>query len=360
IYANLRPLPDLPVAELAHDFTPLVYGYAVYETTIALAGLTLLLRSALQPHGLYRAQTALIAVGFFIPVLGTLVDLTEAINSPQYDLAPFAFAAGNLIIAWGLFRFQIFEVAPIARDKVFEALVEPVVILNNQNLIVDINSSMLDLMGETARNVIGKPAREVFADFPIPIKQHTQTSYARAEAIFEIGGKEIHYELTVWPIYGADKRMTGRIFISHDITALKDIEQDLHKINTELEDRVRARTRELEEAYGTTLEGWARTLELRDKETEGHTRRVTDMTLKIAVRMKISGEDLEHLRRGAILHDIGKMGIPDNILLKPGKLTKAERAVIEEHAEMAYKLLLPIPFLNKALDIPYCHHEKWD
>ena len=102
-----------------------------------------------------------------------------------------------------------------------------------------------------------------------------QVSYARAEATFDIGGKQIHYELTVWPLYDAYNQMTGRIYISHDITALKELEYELRKLNTELEDRVRARTWELAEAYNTTLEGWARALELRDKETEGHSRRVT-------------------------------------------------------------------------------------
>lgn len=219
---------------------------------------------------------------------------------------------------------------------------------------------MLNLLGKTAKNVIGEPAKEIFEDFPIPIKQHLQTSYARAETIFQMGGKDIHYEMTVWSIYDERKNMSGRIFISHDITALKELEYELRKLNTQLEDRVRARTHDLAEAYDTTLEGWARTLELRDKETEGHTRRVTDITLKIAAVMGIAGDDLEQARRGAILHDIGKMSVADNILLKPSKLTDEERAVMQQHPTTAHHLLTPIPFLKKAIDIPYCHHEKWD
>jgi len=118
---------------------------------------------------------------------------------------------------------------------------------------------------------------------------------------------------------------------------------------------------ELTLAYDTTLEGWSRALDLRDKETEGHTQRVTEMTLRLARAAGTFGEDeLVNARRGALLHDIGKMGIPDSILLKPGPLTDDEWIVMRKHPVYAYELLMPIPFLRSALDIPYCHHEKWD
>lgn len=113
-------------------------------------------------------------------------------------------------------------------------------------------------------------------------------------------------------------------------------------------------------AYDATIEGWARALELRDVETEGHSRRVTEMTMHFAQTMHFSDEELVHIRRGAILHDIGKMAIPDAILLKPGPLTDEEFAVMRQHTVYAYQLLSPIPFLRPSLDIPYCHHERWD
>jgi HD-GYP domain-containing protein (c-di-GMP phosphodiesterase class II) len=117
---------------------------------------------------------------------------------------------------------------------------------------------------------------------------------------------------------------------------------------------------ELQQAYDATIEGWSSALDLRDKETEGHSQRVTDMTLVMAVRMGISQQELVHMRRGALLHDIGKMGIPDKILLKPDKLTNEEWAIMQQHPEIAFQLLSPIAYLQPALDIPYCHHEKWD
>jgi putative two-component system response regulator len=117
---------------------------------------------------------------------------------------------------------------------------------------------------------------------------------------------------------------------------------------------------EIRDAYDATIEGWARALELRDTEVEGHSRRVTAMTLHVAHAMGVTEEESEQVRRGALLHDIGKMGIPDTILFKPGPLTKSEWAVMKMHPIYAYELLSPIQYLRSALDIPYCHHEKWD
>jgi HD-GYP domain-containing protein (c-di-GMP phosphodiesterase class II) len=124
---------------------------------------------------------------------------------------------------------------------------------------------------------------------------------------------------------------------------------DLQKSNTELQ-----------LAYDTTLEGWSKALDLRDRETEGHTLRVTEGTLSLARVMGVSDGDLVQIRRGSLLHDIGKMGIPDSILLKSGSLTEDEWTVMKCHPVYAYELLSPIPFLRGALDIPYCHHERWD
>jgi HD-GYP domain-containing protein (c-di-GMP phosphodiesterase class II) len=118
--------------------------------------------------------------------------------------------------------------------------------------------------------------------------------------------------------------------------------------------------RDLQDAYNSTLEGWSNALDLRDEETHGHALRVTEMTLDLAKEIGISGDQLSSFRQGALLHDIGKMGVPDNILRKPGPLTEAEWEIMRQHPDYAYKLLSPISYLRPALDIPYCHHEKWN
>ena len=117
---------------------------------------------------------------------------------------------------------------------------------------------------------------------------------------------------------------------------------------------------ELEMAYDATIEGWSRALELRDQETEGHTLRVTDMTLHLAQGIGVRSKELIHIRRGALLHDIGKMGVPDRILLKPGELVGEEWEVMKQHTVYAFEMLWPIEFLRPAIDIPHCHHERWD
>jgi HAMP domain-containing protein len=117
---------------------------------------------------------------------------------------------------------------------------------------------------------------------------------------------------------------------------------------------------QLLQAYNSTLEGWSKALELKDKETEGHTLRVTNMTIEIARLMQIPDEEIVHIQRGALLHDIGKMGIPDSILTKPGPLDEKEWALMKKHPDMALEMLWPIAYLRPALDIPRHHHERWD
>ena len=117
---------------------------------------------------------------------------------------------------------------------------------------------------------------------------------------------------------------------------------------------------ELLMSYDATIEGWSRAMDLRDRETEGHTQRVTDMTVRLAMLAGIDKDKIIHLRRGALLHDMGKLGVPDSILHKPGPLNSEEWEIMRQHPKLAFDMLAPIAYLHEAIDIPYCHHEKWD
>jgi putative nucleotidyltransferase with HDIG domain len=159
-----------------------------------------------------------------------------------------------------------------------------------------------------------------------------------------------------------DNRARAGIFQTQDqalITAFAD-QAAVAIDNAQLFDDLQAKNRELEEAYQATLEGWVSALDMRDKETEGHTQRVTVLTQRLARAMGVDDAQMVHITRGALLHDIGKMAIPDSILLKPGALTEEERELIKQHPKYAYDMLKTIDFLRPAIDIPHYHHEKWD
>jgi len=126
------------------------------------------------------------------------------------------------------------------------------------------------------------------------------------------------------------------------------------------QDEIQRAHNELQDAYEETLKGWVRALDARDRETELHSRRVTLLTKSVARQAGIADQDLEDVRRGALLHDIGKIAVPDHILRKPGPLTDAEWVIMRTHPKAAYDILKPIKHLANSLDIPYCHHERWD
>jgi GAF domain-containing protein len=130
--------------------------------------------------------------------------------------------------------------------------------------------------------------------------------------------------------------------------------------NAELFERLHISNQDLIMAYDATIEGWSHAMELRDREMEGHAERVAEITLMLAKKFGLDQEQLIHIRRGALLHDIGKMAISDNVLYKVGSFTPHEWEIMRRHPEYAYQLLYPIAYLRPAIDIPYCHHERWD
>ena len=145
-----------------------------------------------------------------------------------------------------------------------------------------------------------------------------------------------------------------------DLSHVLSFEVALAIANAKLYKEAQQAIAQISQAYDATLEGWSRMLDLRDQATEEHTHRVTELTVALAKKMGFPESELGHIRRGVLLHDIGKMGIPDSILQKPGPLTEAEWAIMQTHPEKAYKVLSRIDYLLPAVDNPYCHHEKWD
>lgn len=156
----------------------------------------------------------------------------------------------------------------------------------------------------------------------------------------------------------------GRVFdfAAHDANLCRTLSAQvaLALQNAKLHEAARAAAEELSSAYEATLEGWSLALEMRDQETLGHTKRAARLACELAGALGVPDEELPHVRRGALLHDIGKMVVPDAVLHKPGPLDDAEWALMRAHPVVAQEFLSRIDYLQPALDIPYCHHERWD
>jgi putative nucleotidyltransferase with HDIG domain len=204
---------------------------------------------------------------------------------------------------------------------------------------------------------------------PVYLSDVRTASLSPAEkAVVEVRGLR---SILYIPLF-LEEQPTGVLIVgsTHELRAFTDHELELARTlsyqialavaNARLFRSVQHANEELRRAYDATLEGWSRALEMRDENTEGHTRRVTELALALARKMHLPISSLEHIRRGALLHDIGKMGIPDSILHNPESLTEEEQAIMRKHPEMAYDFLKQIDYLRPALDIPYYHHEKWD
>ena len=162
-------------------------------------------------------------------------------------------------------------------------------------------------------------------------------------------GEYIWLEMTARIILDRQKNVIEIQAASRDITERKESQVALQRAHQNLQD-----------AYDKTIEGWVVALDLRDRETEGHTQRVTEMTIRLARQLGCTEDEIVHIRRGALLHDMGKMGIKDEILQKPGPLNDDEWVEMRKHPFYAYQMLSPISYLSQALIIPYYHHERWD
>ncbi|MBE0670790.1 MAG: HD-GYP domain-containing protein [Anaerolineales bacterium] len=229
-------------------------------------------------------------------------------------------------------------------DALFQAFDGLMLVLDDSGRILDYkagNGSQLDI--SVYRKTSGKFQDIVPAEVGRKYKNALQelrngSKVVLFEYMLEVPMEKVWYESRLVPFTNGQNIMFVR-----NITKYKQSSSD-----------------ELTLAYDKTIESWSQALYLRDQETEDHTRRVTDMALKLARRLNISNGDLIHIKRGSILHDIGKMAIPDNILFKPGPLTEEEWVVMRRHPVIAAEILKPIPYLAPALPIPLSHHEKWD
>ena len=226
----------------------------------------------------------------------------------------------------------------------------PVVLwaLDNEGVFTMSEGRGLETLGLKPGEVVGRSVFDVYnGNAGVLSDARKALAGHRARSAVRVG--DLVFESRQRPLVDSSGRVVGVLGIAVDVTAQERAMTDLEATN-----------RALTNAYDSTLEGWVRALDLRDRETEGHTRRVTKLTAELARRMGVPEEDLVHIRRGALLHDIGKIGIPDAVLKKPGPLDEDEWKLMRQHPVWAHEMISAVDFLQSALDIPYCHHERWD
>ena len=234
---------------------------------------------------------------------------------------------------------------------------------------IEVNDIAKTKLGYDSREFLNITMHDIAVGVPNKVdhgKELKKNNHALIEGVIASkDGREFDVEINSH-VFSINESPTI-LSIARDITERKQAEQQLKSLNENLELRVQNRTQELENAnhelelsYEATLEGWVRALDMRDNATQGHTQRVTEMTIQLAECYGIDSSQIPHLRRGALLHDIGKIAIPDEILLKPGPLTEKEWKIMRRHPEHAYNFLAPIDYLAGSIDIPRYHHENWD
>ncbi|MEP6894260.1 MAG: PAS domain S-box protein [Chloroflexota bacterium] len=246
IYPNPHLSADYPFPDLQYDFTFVIYIYAlIYVYSINLYGIGLLIKRAVQPHNTYRAQYWTIAIGFLIPLVLSIFSLADIKITEQRDIAPFSFALGNLIVAWGLFRYRLFDIVPIARERIVESMIDPIFVLDANNRVVDINPPGIKALGKPSAEVIGHSASEVFAHWPMMASELEYLDVERKEIAIKDGDDTFYYDLNISPIYNQRPQLLGRIIVARDITRYKTLESGYRILSEELEQRIKERTQEL-------------------------------------------------------------------------------------------------------------------
>ena len=348
-----------PILQIG-NYGPWFYIHASYSYLLILIGMAILYIKVGQTPHLYRKQTAVILIGISVPLLANILSTGGFIPGLPFEITPLGFTISGVIFSCTFLRYRVFELVPIARSVLIDSMYDGMIVLDKHNRIVDINPATKSILGSQMDEIIGQTGERALSFW------HEITPYLKEiipinyEITFDGNRQQQHFDVQILPMLDQDNRLKGRLVVLHDVTQRKLVEQELSHLNQVLEQRVINRTHDLVLAYDATLEGWARALEMRDHETGGHTHRVTDLAVMLASIMGIGADGLVNIRRGAVLHDIGKMGIPDSILSKSGPLTNEEWGLMHQHPRLGYEMLKPIHFLQGAQDIVLYHHEKWD
>lgn len=288
-----------------------------------------------------------------------LIQIRESRRRREFTHAEVRLAQAMASFGTVLESAQLFQELE-RREAFFRAVIEHaadgIAILDEQGFFRYLSPSVERLLGHSLEDITNRSPFQYIHPDDLPLMHQAWEEGIRQPGIIRQVNYRFRNAQGEWRYIEAvarnllhDPNVRGVVINFRDVTERIEAQQKLQQY-----------AQALAEAYDRTLEGWAKALELRDELTEDHTRRVVEMSVTFARLLGLDEMQIAHIRRGAILHDIGKMAIPDAILHKHGPLTVEERRLMQRHPQFAYEMLFPIEFLRPALDIPYCHHERWD
>jgi PAS domain S-box-containing protein len=239
-------VPGEPFPALVYDFTLSVWALTLYSYALILVSVSLLVVRFIRAQVLYRAQVGTVVLGSLIPVVGTIFTMLEIAPSFHRDMTPFTFAMSNLVIAWGLFRYWLLDIVPVAHDRVIENMSDAVLVLDAQDRVIDLNPAAQEIAGHATSKVIGQPVAQALAHQPDLVEWLHSSEPARAEIVLGTKGERRHFDVSVSPLVDHHGHLSGRLVVLRDVTGRVRAETALRELNATLEAQVEARTAELQ------------------------------------------------------------------------------------------------------------------
>jgi PAS domain S-box-containing protein len=230
---RLRIVGSLALLDISYG--PYFWFYLAYNYLVLLSGAVIFLRAALRSPHLQRQQATILLIGTLCPGVALLIYLTGQSPLPDLDLTPLGYSLGGLVLAWGLFRYRLFDIVPVARDKVIENMIDGVLVLDPQGRIVDANPAMLQLIGRSAGEVVGRPVAHVLTGQLDLVERYRDVREARTQITVGEGELQRYFDLRISPLYEQQKTLTGRVVVLHDITEHKQVEEDLRLAHEQLQ-----------------------------------------------------------------------------------------------------------------------------
>jgi len=340
-----------PYLPLDPTYGIIYWACMVYVAMLTLTGSLLIIWNIIRRRYGYSRQSIYLLVAAILPLIVAFIEvtgLTSFLKTPV-GLTPWAGCIGAIILIFNLPQLHAEQVIPIARDITFERIGDCILVLDMQNRVLDLNPAAEQLIGYRISDAFGLSIERIWPYQPTPTMPFNKMAKEGEEMVLERDGKQRTYDLHLSTITDSGGRLTGQVVLLADITERKLSEEKLLKSYESLK-------KTLDDAINTM----AKIVETRDPYTSGHQQKVAGLAIAIAREMKLEDIRIDQLRMAAVIHDIGKMYVPSDILSKPGKLSDMEFALIKTHPQSGYDIVKGMDFPCNVAKAVLQHHERLD